>query len=41
MKRCELCGKEFEVIDKGYCRRYCYECSPYYHKGNKQEYVHR
>ena len=41
MKKCELCGKEFEVIDKGHSRIYCYECSPYYHKGNKQECVHR
>ena len=41
MKKCELCGKEFEVIDKGHSRKYCYECSPYYHKGNKQEYVRR
>jgi 5-methylcytosine-specific restriction endonuclease McrA len=41
MKKCELCGKEFKVIDKGHTRKYCYECSPYYHKGNKKEYVYR
>ena len=26
---CEICGKSFEIIDKGYTRKYCYECSPH------------
>lgn len=30
MKKCKLCGKEFEIIDKGWTRAYCYECSPSY-----------
>ena len=29
MKQCEICGKEFEIIDKGWTRKYCYECSPH------------
>lgn len=30
MKKCKLCGKDFEIIDKGWARTYCYECSPSY-----------
>ena len=25
---CQICGNEFEIIDKGWNRKYCYECSP-------------
>ena len=25
---CEICGKEYEIVDNGWTRRYCYECSP-------------
>lgn len=27
-KYCEICGKEFQIIDNGWTRKYCYECSP-------------
>ena len=27
-RTCEICGKNFKVIDMGYTRKYCYECSP-------------
>lgn len=29
MKKCEICGKPFEIIDNGWTRKYCYECSPH------------
>lgn len=29
MKICEICGKKFEIMDKGWTRKYCYECSPH------------
>lgn len=29
MRICEICGKEFEIIDNGWTRKYCYECSPH------------
>lgn len=27
-KICEKCGKEFDIINNGYNRRYCYDCVP-------------
>ena len=27
-KICEICGQPFEIIDKGWTRKYCYNCSP-------------
>ena len=41
MKICELCGKRFEIKKKGNTRKYCYECSPAFHKNNKKEYIYR
>lgn len=29
MKICEICGKSFEIMDNGWTRKYCYECSPH------------
>ena len=29
MRVCEICNQEFEIIDKGWTRKYCYECSPH------------
>lgn len=29
MKTCEICGKSFEIMDNGWTRKYCYECSPH------------
>ena len=26
---CEICGKEFQLRDKGWSRRYCYDCAPH------------
>lgn len=26
---CEICGKEFSILDKGWTRKYCYTCSPH------------
>lgn len=31
---CQICGKSFEIIDKGWTRKYCYECSPKVNKGD-------
>lgn len=27
-KICVKCGKEFQISDSGYTRKYCYECLP-------------
>ena len=27
-KICEICGKEFTIINHGWVRKFCYECSP-------------
>lgn len=29
MKTCEICGQNFEIMDNGWTRKYCYECSPH------------
>lgn len=29
MKTCEICGKSFKIMDNGWTRKYCYECSPH------------
>ena len=29
MRVCEICGKSFEIMDNGWTRKYCYECSPH------------
>ena len=28
IRQCEICGNTFEILEKGYTRRYCYNCSP-------------
>ena len=28
LKKCEICGKEFETIQYGNSRKYCFSCSP-------------
>lgn len=38
---CDLCGESFNIQHKGETRKYCYNCSPSFHKGNKEEYKHR
>ena len=32
-RTCQICSKEFEIIDRGWTRKYCYECSPKYDQG--------
>lgn len=27
-KKCNKCGKDFQIMDTGYTRKYCYECQP-------------
>lgn len=29
MRICEICEKPFEIMDGGWTRKYCYECSPH------------
>lgn len=29
MRQCEICGQQFEIIDNGWTRKFCYECSPH------------
>lgn len=29
MRICEICGQEFDIIDNGWTRKYCYTCSPH------------
>lgn len=33
VRKCKLCGKEFELRPNGHTRVYCFECSPPYTKG--------
>lgn len=28
-RKCKICGKDFIIIDGGWTRKYCYECSPH------------
>lgn len=34
IKICKICGKEFSTKNYGSARKYCFECSPYYKKGD-------
>lgn len=34
IKKCLFCGHEFQTIPHGETRKYCFECSPSYEKGN-------
>lgn len=36
IKKCEICGKEFETLPNGGTRKYCFECSPSYPKGTSR-----
>lgn len=29
MRYCEICGNSFEIMDRGWTRKYCYECAPH------------
>lgn len=29
LRQCKICGKQFQIIDRGWTRKYCYQCSPY------------
>lgn len=29
IKKCEICGKEFEPMNLAFARKYCYDCSPH------------
>lgn len=29
MRQCEICGQSFEIMDNGWTRKFCYECSPH------------
>lgn len=29
MRQCEICGQLFEIMDNGWTRKFCYECSPH------------
>lgn len=33
-RKCKLCDKTFSIIDKGWTRLYCYECSPSFANNN-------
>ena len=28
-RKCEICDKTFQIMDLGWTRKYCYECSPH------------
>lgn len=36
IKKCEICGAEFETKTGGNSRKYCFECSPSYPKGGSR-----
>lgn len=29
VRQCEICGKEFPIMNYGWTRKYCYECAPH------------
>ena len=29
MRQCEICGQQFDILDRGWTRKFCYECSPH------------
>lgn len=29
VKQCEICGNDFEIIENGWVRKYCYDCAPH------------
>ena len=35
-KHCVICGNTFETLPHGEARKYCFECSPSYSRGNNQ-----
>ena len=41
MRICDLCGESFNVARKGDTRKYCYVCSPSFHKNNPEEHKRR
>lgn len=36
-KKCVICNSEFETLPYGESRKYCFECSPSYKKGDNKE----
>lgn len=36
---CQICGKEFEITQGGWTRKYCYECSPYVDRKDKKNHA--
>ena len=36
IKKCEICGKEFETKVNGSNRKYCFDCSPSYSRGGSR-----
>jgi len=36
IKKCIICGNEFETLPNGKSRKYCYDCSPSYEKNNNK-----
>ena len=29
IRKCEICGQDFQIIDNGWTRKYCYDCVPH------------
>ena len=29
VRKCEICGNDFEIINGGWTRKYCYQCAPH------------
>lgn len=29
VRNCEICGQQFEIMNCGWTRKYCYECAPH------------
>lgn len=36
MPKCSLCGSDFDLVQKGVTRKYCYKCSPIYSRRDKK-----
>lgn len=29
VRKCEICDQQFEIMDNGWTRKYCYQCAPH------------
>lgn len=39
IKTCQICGSEFETVQYGAARKYCFTCSPSYKDGSRSSII--